>query len=167
MAVLKILTAPNEILSKPAAPVTDVTAVQGLIDDMLETMYSTPDGIGLAAPQVGSSLAIVVIDLSESRDQPLVLINPEIVHGEDTAVGQEACLSVPGYAADVVRYTKVKVTALNREGEEIIVESDDFLAIAMQHETDHLKGTLFIDYLSPLKKQMALKKVKKYVKAMS
>lgn len=167
MAVLKILTAPNEVLSKPAAPVTDVTAVQGLIDDMLETMYSTDDGIGLAAPQVGSSLAVVVIDLSESRDQPLILINPEIIHGEDMVVGQEACLSVPGYSADVERYTKVKVEALNREGEEIVVESDEFLAIAMQHETDHLKGTLFIDYLSPLKKQMALKKVKKYVKAMS
>ncbi len=167
MAVLKILTAPNEILSKPAAPVTDVTAVQGVIDDMLDTLYSTDDGIGLAAPQIGSSLAIVVIDLSETRDDPLILINPEILPGEETVLGPEACLSVPGYSADVERYTKVKVKALNRQGEEIIVESDDFLAIVMQHETDHLKGTLFIDYLSPLKKQMALKKVKKYVKSVA
>ncbi len=164
MTVLTILTAPNDKLLKPALPVTDISKVQGLIDDLLDTMYDTEDGIGLAATQVGNSAAVVVIDISENRDEPLVLINPEIVHGEEKAKGQEGCLSVPGYYADVERFSKVTVEALDREGKALTITSDDFLAIAMQHEIDHLKGTLFIDYLSPLKKQMALKKVKKMIK---
>jgi len=165
MTVLTILTAPNDKLLKPAVEVGDVGKVQELIDNLLDTMYNTEDGIGLAATQVGHSEAVVVIDISENRDQPLVLINPVIVSGEEKAKGQEGCLSVPGYYADVERFTKVTVNALDREGKEITVESDDFLAIVMQHEIDHLKGTLFIDYLSPLKKQMALKKVKKTIKS--
>ncbi len=164
MTVLTILTAPNDKLIQQAKPVENVSDVQGLIDDLLETMYDTDDGIGLAATQVGSSAAVVVIDISENRDEPLILINPVIVSGEEKAKGQEGCLSVPGYYADVERYTKVTVEALDRDGKEISIESDDFLAIVMQHEIDHLKGTLFIDYLSPLKQQMALKKVKKILK---
>lgn len=164
MAILDVLTIPNEKLKIPASDVTDVSTVQQLIDDMLETMYSTDNGIGLAATQVGRTEAIVVIDLSESRNDPLVLINPRVESGESLAKGQEGCLSVPGYYADIERFTKVKVSALDRDGNEIEIESDDFLAIAMQHEIDHLKGTLFIDYLSPLKKQMAVKKVKKHIK---
>lgn len=164
MTVLTILTAPNEKLLKQAKPVTDVSKVQVLIDDLLETMYDTEDGIGLAATQVGSSAAVVVIDISENRDTPLVLVNPEIVNGEKKAKGQEGCLSIPGYYADVERFTNVTVNALDREGKEISITSDDFLAIAMQHEIDHLQGTLFIDYLSPLKKKMALKKVQKTIK---
>ncbi|MEW6995288.1 peptide deformylase [Colwelliaceae bacterium MEBiC 14330] len=164
MTVLTILTAPNEKLTQQAKPVDNVNDVQGLIDDLLETMYNTDDGIGLAATQVGSSAAVVVIDISEKRNQPLVLINPVIVSGEAKAKGQEGCLSVPGYYADVERYTKVTVDALDREGKEISIVSDDFLAIVMQHEIDHLNGALFIDYLSPLKRQMALKKVKKVIK---
>ncbi len=164
MTVLTILTAPNEKLIQQAKPVENVSDVQGLIDDLLETMYDTDDGIGLAATQVGSNAAVVVIDISENRDQPLVLINPVIVSGEDKAKGQEGCLSVPGYYADVERYSKVTVEALDRHGEQITIESDDFLAIVMQHEIDHLKGTLFIDYLSSLKQKMALKKVKKTIK---
>jgi peptide deformylase len=164
MTVLNILTAPNDKLIKQAIPVTDVNEVQCLIDDLLETLYNTEDGIGLAATQVGSSASVVVIDISENRDAPLVLINPDIVSGEEKAKGQEGCLSVPGYYADVERYTKVTVNALDRDGKEISITSDDFLAIVMQHEIDHLNGTLFIDYLSPLKKQMALKKVKKLIK---
>ena len=164
MTVLTILTAPNEQLLKPATPVTDVSKIQVLIEDLLATMYDTEDGIGLAATQVGRREAVVVIDISENRDEPLVLVNPEIVSGEEKAKGQEGCLSVPGYYADVERFTKVTVEALDRHGKEITITSDDFLAIAMQHEIDHLKGTLFIDYLSPLKKQMALKKVKKMIK---
>jgi peptide deformylase len=127
-------------------------------------MYDTDDGIGLAATQVGSSAAVVVIDISENRDQPLVLINPKIIKGEERAKGQEGCLSVPGYYADVERYSKVTVEALDRQGEQMTIGSDDFLAIVMQHEIDHLKGTLFIDYLSSLKQKMALKKVKKTIK---
>ena len=164
MAVLTILTAPNKKLEIPAEKVTDVSTVQTLIDDMLDTMYDTDDGIGLASTQVGRKEAVVVIDISEGRNEPLVLINPVVVEGENIESGQEGCLSIPGYYADVARYTKVKVTALDREGKAIEINDEDFLAIAMQHEIDHLKGTLFIDYLSPLKKKMALKKVKKTIK---
>ncbi len=164
MTVLTILTAPNEKLIQQAKPVENVSDVQGLIDDLLETMYDTDDGIGLAATQVGSNAAVVVIDISENRDQPLVLINPKIIKGEEKSKGQEGCLSVPGYYADVERYSKITVEALDRHGEQITIESDDFLAIVMQHEIDHLKGTLFIDYLSSLKQKMALKKVKKTIK---
>ena len=164
MTVLTILTAPNDKLIEQAKPVSDVSKIQVLIDDLIETMYDTDDGIGLAATQVGRSEAVVVIDISENRDEPLVLVNPEIVHGEETAKGQEGCLSIPGYYADVERFINVTVEALDRNGKEITVTSDDFLAIVMQHEIDHLKGKLFIDYLSPLKQQMALKKVKKTIK---
>ncbi|KXO12567.1 Peptide deformylase [Moritella sp. JT01] len=167
MAVLTILTAPNKKLEIPAEKVTDVNTVQTLIDDMLDTMYETEDGIGLASTQVGRKEAVVVIDISEGRNEPMVLINPVVVEGENIESGQEGCLSIPGYYADVDRYTKVKVTALDREGNAIEINDDGFLAIAMQHEIDHLKGTLFIDYLSPLKKKMALKKVKKTIKEMA
>jgi peptide deformylase len=163
MTILKILTAPNEKLKVHASDVNDIQSVQELIDNLLETMYDTEDGIGLAATQVGHSEAIVVIDISEDRDDPLVLINPKIVHGELMAKGSEGCLSVPGYRADVERFTKVTVEAVDRNGKDITIESDDFLAIVMQHEIDHLKGKLFIDYLSPLKREVALKKVKKFI----
>jgi len=164
MSVLTILTAPNEKLVLQAKSVENINNVQGLINDLLDTMYDTDDGIGLAATQVGRSEAVVVIDISEDRNAPLILVNPVIVSGEEKAKGQEGCLSVPGYYADIERYSKVTVRALDRDGKEITVESEDFLAIVMQHEIDHLRGKLFIDYLSPLKKQMALKKVKKTVK---
>lgn len=164
MAILDILTAPDPRLKVKAEKVQDITAVQTLIDDMLETLYATDNGIGLASTQVGRKEAVVVIDLSESRDQPLILVNPEVVSGTDKAMGQEGCLSVPDYYADVERFTSVVVSALDRDGNPITIESDDFLAIVMQHEIDHLLGNLFIDYLSPLKRQMAMKKVKKYVK---
>lgn len=167
MAVLEILAAPDSQLRKQAVEVRDIEAVQPLIDDMLETMYSTANGIGLAATQVGRTEAIVVIDISEQRNEPLILVNPTVVHGEGESVGQEGCLSVPGYYADVPRFTKVKVEALDRQGQPLTLERDDFLAVVMQHEIDHLSGKLFIDYLSPLKKQMALKKVKKHLKAMA
>ena len=153
MAVLEILVAPHPKLKVKASKVTDVSEVQQLIDDLLETLYATEDGIGLAATQVGSSAAVVVIDLSDKRDQPLILINPEVVSGDHREMGQEGCLSIPGYYADVERFTHVIVTALDRQGKELRIESDDFLAIAMQHEIDHLLGKIFIDYLSPLKRK--------------
>ncbi|WP_445495265.1 peptide deformylase [Photorhabdus sp. SF281] len=162
MATLKILTIPDERLRQKCIEVINVEEIQGLIDDMLDTMYSTDNGIGLAAPQVGRKEAVVVIDISANRDQPLILVNPKIVEKERSVVGQEGCLSVPGYYADVERFEKVKIEALNRHGETITVESEDFLAIVMQHEIDHLHGKVFIDYLSPLKRQMVLKKIKKY-----
>ena len=145
MAVLEIIKAPNEKLKVKANKVTNIEQVQGLIDDMLDTMYDTDDGIGLAATQVGRSEAIIMIDISEERDSPLILINPEVVSGENRELGQEGCLSVPGYYADVERFTKVKVKGLDRTGKELVIENDDFLAIVLQHEIDHLKGKLFID----------------------
>ncbi|NMR25065.1 peptide deformylase [Pseudoalteromonas sp. NEC-BIFX-2020_015] len=165
MAVLDILTAPDPRLKVQASKVHDIASVQTLIDDMLQTLYATDNGIGLASTQVGRTEAIVIIDISDNRNEPLILINPEIVSGTNKALGQEGCLSVPDYYADVERYTSVVVSASDRDGKPITVESDDFLAIVMQHEIDHLSGNLFIDYLSPLKRKMAMKKVNKYVKA--
>lgn len=167
MAILDILTVPDPKLRIKAEQVEDITAVQSLIDDMLETLYTTENGIGLAATQVGRKEAIVIIDLSESRDQPLILINPEVISGTDKVFGQEGCLSIPDYYADVERYSSVVVSALDRHGNQLTMESSEFLAIVMQHEIDHLDGNLFIDYLSPLKQQMALKKVKKFIKSAS
>ncbi|MCS0400715.1 peptide deformylase [Vibrio diabolicus] len=165
MAVLEILSIPDPRLKVKAEKVTDVSTVQTLIDDMLETLYATGNGIGLASTQVGRKVAVVVIDISDERNDPLILVNPEVVSGENKALGQEGCLSVPEYYADVERYTSVVVSALDRDGNPITIESDEFLAIVMQHEIDHLSGNLFIDYLSPLKQKMAMKKVKKYVKS--
>jgi peptide deformylase len=162
MPVLDILTIPDERLKRKAKPVTDIAAVQPFIDDLLETMYDTHDGIGLAATQVGSLDAILVIDLSENRDQPLVFINPEFVERSGEFIGEEGCLSIPGYRAKVTRYEKVKVNALDRQGNPFEVESEDFLAIVLQHEMDHLEGKVFIEHLSKLKQQIALKKVTKY-----
>ncbi|KKX63110.1 peptide deformylase [Vibrio parahaemolyticus] len=165
MAVLEILSIPDPRLKVKAEKVTDVSTIQTLIDDMLETLYATGNGIGLASTQVGRKEAVVVIGISDERNDPLILVNPEVVSGENKALGQEGCLSVPEYYADVERYTSVVVSALDRDGNPITIESDEFLAIVMQHEIDHLSGNLFIDYLSPLKQKMAMKKVKKYVKA--
>lgn len=162
MAVLDILTIPDERLKRKAQPVKDIEAVQGFINDLIETMYHTEDGIGLAATQVGSTDAIIVIDLSDGRDQPLVLINPEIVEKSGEFVGEEGCLSIPGYRAKVSRFEKVKVTALDRTGKAIEIETDEFLSIVLQHEIDHLHGKVFIEHLSMLKQQIALKKVRKY-----
>ncbi|CDL85553.1 peptide deformylase [Xenorhabdus szentirmaii] len=163
MAILDILTIPDERLRQKCVDVIDFDKVQGLVDDMLETMYHTDNGVGLAAPQVGRRESVLVIDLSPNRDDPLVLVNPEIVEKERRVINQEGCLSIPGYYADVERFEKVKVEAQDRHGKSITIESEDFLSIAMQHEIDHLHGILFTDYLSPLKRQMALKKVKKYL----
>lgn len=165
MAVLEILSIPDPRLKVKAEKVTDVSTIQTLIDDMLETLYATGNGIGLASTQVGRKEAVVVIDISDERNDPLILVNPEVVSGENKALGQEGCLSVPEYYADVECYTSVVVSALDRDGNPITIESDEFLAIVMQHEIDHLSGNLFIDYLSPLKQKMAMKKVKKYVKS--
>ena len=164
MAVLKILTAPDPKLKMQAQKVQDIESIQTLIDDMLDTLYATENGIGLASIQVGRKEAVVIIDLSDNRDEPLILINPVVVSGINKALGQEGCLSVPEYYADIERFTSVVVSGLDREGKPITVESDDFLAIVMQHEIDHLSGNLFIDYLSPLKRNMAIKKVKKHLK---
>lgn len=167
MAVLEILSIPDPRLKVKAEKVTDVSTIQTLIDDMLETLYATGNGIGLASTQVGRKEAVVVIDISDERNDPLILVNPEVVSGENKALGQEGCLSVPEYYADVERYTSVVVSALDRDGNPITIESDEFLAIVMQHEIDHLSGNLFIDYLSPLKQKMAMKKSQEVRKSAS
>ena len=164
MSILEIIKAPSDKLKVKAEKVINVDQVQVLIDDMLETMYDTEDGIGLAATQVGRTEAIIMIDVSEERDSPLILINPEVVSGENIEKGQEGCLSVHGYYADIERFTSVKVKGLDRTGKEVVIENDDFIAIILQHEIDPLKGKLLIDYLSPLKQIMALKKVEKTIK---
>ncbi len=162
MAVLEILAFPDPRLRTEAKPVTEVTdATRTLIDDMFETMYEAP-GIGLAATQVNVHQRVLVIDVSENRDQPLVFINPEItVLDAQTGEYDEGCLSVPGFYETVQRPQKVSVTALDRNGESFTRELEGLLAICLQHEIDHLNGKLFVDYLSPLKRQRIRKKLEK------
>ncbi|HFT1683196.1 peptide deformylase [Providencia stuartii] len=161
MAVRAIIEIPDERLRVKCDPVTDIAAAQPLIDDLLDTMYSTDNGIGLAATQIGATLSVMVIDISENRDQPMVFVNPEIIEGEGETSYQEGCLSVPEIYADVARFKRVKVKALDRDGKAFITDSDEFLAIVMQHEIDHLHGKVFLDHLSTLKRNMLLKKLKK------
>ena len=152
MALLPILRYPDPRLHKVAQPVQVFDArLQTLIDDMLETMYDAK-GIGLAATQIDVHQRLIVIDVSEERDQPLVLINPEITWASEVRVkGEEGCLSVPGIYDGVERATSVKVKALDRHGQEQTLEAHELLAICIQHEMDHLLGKVFVEYLSPLK----------------
>jgi peptide deformylase len=153
MAVLPILTYPDPRLHTVAKPVQAVDArIRGLIADMLETMYEA-NGIGLAATQVDVHERLVVIDVSEERNEPIVLINPEIVWAsEDTQVGDEGCLSVPGIYDGVERSRAVRVRALDGEGQSREVSAEGILAVCIQHEMDHLLGKVFVEYLSPLKR---------------
>ena len=153
MALLPILRYPDPRLHKVAQPVQAVDArIKTLVADMLETMHDAK-GIGLAATQVDVHERLVVIDVSETHDQPLVFINPEIVWASDEKiVNEEGCLSVPGIYDGVERSTQVRVSALNAEGESFTLEADGLLAICIQHELDHLKGKVFVEYLSPLKR---------------
>ncbi|GAP77165.1 MULTISPECIES: peptide deformylase [Pseudoalteromonas] len=161
MALLEVLRFPDERLRTVAQPVTDINDdVRTIVKDMLETMYDE-NGIGLAATQVDIHQRIVVIDVSDERDQPLVLINPEITHKDGSTVSEEGCLSVPNSYAKVDRAETVTVKALNEQGEEFSLDADGLLAICIQHELDHLLGKLFIDYLSPLKRQRIRKKLEK------
>jgi len=162
MAVLDILEFPDSRLRTKASPVREVSdELRTLIDDMLETMYAAP-GIGLAATQVNVHQRLLVMDVSETGDEPLVFINPEITV-LDSELGEydEGCLSVPGYYETVNRPKKISVTAMDREGQSTTLELDGLLAICLQHEVDHLEGKLFVDYLSPLKRQRIRKKLEK------
>ncbi len=152
MALLPILRFPDPRLHTVAKPVQAVDArIQTLLDDMFETMYHA-NGIGLAATQIDVHERVVVIDTSEERDKPLVLINPELLWASDERVkGDEGCLSVPGIYDGVERSTAVKVSALDREGKPQTIEAEGLLAICIQHEMDHLMGKVFVEYLSPLK----------------
>jgi len=164
MAIRPIITAPDQRLrqvSKPVAAVDD--SMRALMDDMLETMYDAP-GIGLAAIQIGEPLQIIVMDLAgkEEEPEPCYFINPVILDAvEETAVYEEGCLSVPEYFEEVERPAKCRVQYLDYDGNEQILEADGLLATCIQHEMDHLEGTLFIDYLSRLKRERILKKLKK------
>lgn len=161
MALLNILHFPDPRLRKKALPVKTIGPdIPALAQDMLETMYKE-GGIGLAATQVNIQKRVVVIDLSEQHDQPMSLINPEIINREGIEQMQEGCLSVPGYYDLVERAEKVRLRYLNLEGETVEMEADGLFAVCIQHEIDHLDGKLFIDYLSPLKRQRLRKKLEK------
>lgn len=158
-----ILTYPNPELKKKSAPVAIINdAVRTLAQDMVETMYDAP-GIGLAAPQIGVHQRVIVIDISASDEPPglIVAINPVIIHSEGEAYEEEGCLSVPKYAANVRRHASVVVKALNLEGVECTWRAEGLLAIAFQHEIDHLDGILFVDHLSPLKRELFQRKARK------
>ncbi|MGL5814270.1 MULTISPECIES: peptide deformylase [Aeromonas] len=161
MAILDVLRFPDERLRTIAAPVETITPeLQQIVDDMFETMYAE-EGIGLAATQVDIHQRIIVIDVSEDREDQLVLINPEILEQSGSTGIEEGCLSVPGSRALVPRAEWVKVRALDRNGQPFELEADDLLAICIQHEMDHLVGKLFVDYLSPLKRQRIRQKLEK------
>lgn len=164
MALLPILEFPDPRLRTKAALIdaAEVTtpAFQTLVDDMFQTMYEAP-GIGLAASQVDVHKRFMVIDVSEGKDTPMVFINPEIVTQQGGQVYQEGCLSVPGIFADVTRADSITVRFLDRQGVAQELTTDGLLAVCVQHEMDHLDGKLFIDYLSPLKREMVRKKLAK------
>lgn len=164
MALLPIIEFPDPRLRTKAVPVdlaqVATAAFQRLIDDMLETMYEAP-GIGLAASQVDVHQRFMVIDVSEEKDTPRLFVNPEILQKSGEQVYQEGCLSVPGIYADVTRANQITVRAIGRDGQPFELEADGLLAVCVQHEMDHLDGKLFVDYLSPLKREMVRKKLAK------
>ena len=165
MAILEILKFPDPRLRQRAKPVDVVDdAVRRLADDMLETMYDAP-GIGLAAVQVGVPRRVIVVDVSEERNRPLVLINPKVVASEGEEEMEEGCLSVPGFYEKVKRAERVRVEALDRDGKPLTLELDGLLAVCVQHEIDHLQGKLFVDYLSRLKRERIRKKLEKEARA--
>lgn len=167
MAKLEILHHPDPRLRIEAKPVETVTdEIRQLVDDMLETMYDAP-GIGLAATQVNVHKQVIVIDISEKHDQPLVLINPMILKADGKEEHEEGCLSVPGVYETVTRANRIEVRALNRDGEAFEMEVEGLLAVCIQHEMDHLKGKLFVDYLSRLKQGRIRKKLEKREKVAS
>jgi peptide deformylase len=161
MAKLEILHYPDPRLRNPAEPVETVDdAIGTLAEDMFETMYAAP-GIGLAAPQVNQAVQLIVIDVSERNDDPICLINPRIIESAGSIETEEGCLSVPGIYETVVRSESIKVAFLDRDGEASELETEGILAVCIQHEMDHLKGTLFVDYLSRIKQQRIRKRARK------
>ena len=161
MAKLHILEFPDPRLRTIAKPVAQVDdSLRQLVDDMFETMYAAP-GIGLAATQVNVHQQLLVLDVSEDHSRPLVFINPEILRAEGNQVYQEGCLSVPGIFADVKRAENITVRALDRDGQSFELDADGLLAVCIQHEMDHLAGKVFVDYLSPLNRELLRKKLAK------
>jgi peptide deformylase len=163
MAIREILKYPNPVLRKKAEKITEFgKSIQELVVDMKETMYDAP-GVGLAAPQIGVSLQLVIMDVTDHEENAelIVLVNPEISEGEGSDVDEEGCLSVVDLTAKVKRFTKIRVKAQDIEGNPLDFIAEDWYARVTQHETDHLNGTLFIDHLSSLKRSMYKKKRKK------
>jgi peptide deformylase len=163
MALLHILRYPDPRLHTTAKAVLEVdSTVQRLVDDMLETMYSA-EGVGLAATQVDVHRQVIVMDTSQERDQPLVLINPQLTAvSEECVVGEEGCLSVPAVYDEVSRHARITVQALDRHGAPFEFEAEGLTAVCVQHEMDHLKGKVFVEYLSPLKRErIKIKMIKK------
>lgn len=161
MAKLNILEFPDKRLRTVAEPVNRVTdRERKLAADMLETMYDAR-GIGLAATQVDAHIRMLVLDVSDTRDQPHVFINPEIIDRSGSQSCEEGCLSVPGIYAEVERAERVRVRALNTDGVPFEMDAEGLLAVCVQHEMDHLQGKLFVDYLSPLKRRMVEKRLRK------
>ncbi|TYK65814.1 peptide deformylase [Colwellia echini] len=165
MTILNVLRFPDPRLRTKAQPVVDITnATATIIDDMLATMYDE-NGVGLAATQVDIHQQIVVMDTSEDRNQPIVLINPKITESSnETSINEEGCLSVPGTYAKVDRHNTCTVEALDREGKSFTLNASELQSVCIQHELDHLNGILFVDYLSPLKRQRIQKKLEKEAK---
>jgi peptide deformylase len=164
MAILNILNYPDERLRIQAAPVENVDAgIARLVDDMFETMYAAP-GIGLAATQVNVHQQIIVMDIAEDKSRPLTFINPEILAKDGVQAIDEGCLSVPGIYEPVDRARHIQVRAINKQGNPFEMEAEDLLAVCIQHEMDHLRGKLFVDYLSQLKRQRIRKKLQKQQK---
>ena len=161
MALLEILHYPDKRLRTVAEPVEVVDdSIRTLVDDMFETMYAAP-GIGLAATQVNVHKRVIVMDLSAEKNEPLCLINPQIIESDGVEQTEEGCLSVPDIFETVERAERVVVKALGRDGKEFTLEADGLLAVCIQHEMDHLLGNLFVDYLSPLKQMRVKKKIQK------
>ena len=165
MAKLEVLHFPDPRLRKKAIPIEVIdNEIKTIAEDMLETMYEET-GIGLAATQVNIQKRIIVIDVSEDRNEPRIMINPNVISSDGIEQMQEGCLSVPGYYDDIERAERIKYSFITTTGEIVEEEADGLLSVCIQHEIDHLNGKLFIDYLSPLKRQRLLKKIDKQEKA--
>jgi peptide deformylase len=161
MALLPILEYPDPRLKKVAAPVTAVTAdIRKLVRDMAQTMYAAP-GVGLAATQVNVHKRVIVIDISDPKDDLRVFINPELLSAEGEAECEEGCLSVPGYYDKVTRAARIRVRALDEHGETFEHDAEGMLAVCIQHEMDHLEGKVFVEYLSPLKRARLAARLRK------
>lgn len=166
MSIRPILHYPDERVRKVAEPVERITEdLLALLDDMIETMYDAP-GVGLAAPQIGVSKRVAVIDISSGKEPGalIVMINPEIISADYEETAEEGCLSVPDFSETVTRARKLEVRFMNRNGEEVTLSAEGLLARAVQHEVDHLNGTLFIDHLPAVKKDVIKRKIKKAIR---
>lgn len=161
-----IVTYPNPVLAKKAAPITEITdEIRALADEMIELMYADK-GIGLAAPQVAESIRLITVDLSgpEKREEPRVFVNPVLSNLEGEVESEEGCLSVVGYRSTVIRAERLHLSAHDLDGNQIEMDADDLMAICLQHEVDHLNGVLFIDKISKLKRTLYERKLKKWLK---